>query len=83
MVRQVFFILLLVLGTIFFMVGLHGIDNAWNLSYVENVSGGEWTDSSLFGGALSGGQLYSQSVLLTLVGFMIAVIAAIMIYGRF
>ena len=34
--------------TFFFYLGLHSIDNAWNLRYVQNLHGGNWTDCNAY-----------------------------------
>lgn len=79
---QLFLIVLLVIGVIIFMTGLHGIDNAWNLAYVEKSTGIEWFDQTLFGHGMSPGEMYNQSLYMTIVGFIISVVSAVSIFGR-
>lgn len=55
-----------VLGIVFFMVGMHGIDNAWNLPL-------NWYDQNLLGHPFTRDQLYSQSIIVVFLGFLLTV----------
>ena len=41
-----------------FCVGLHNIDNAWNLKTVDYTCYDEWKDSDIFGNPISMNNLY-------------------------
>lgn len=70
----------LVVGIMLFMVGMHGMDNAWNLAYVREKAGGVWTDSAFFGNSLSPPELYSRCVMVTFAGFLVSVLSGLMVF---
>ena len=67
----------LIIGVVFFMAGLHGIDNAWNMQYIECVNGGNYMDSSLIGYSYGKGDLYRNSVMVVFIGFFISAVSAL------
>lgn len=82
MLRQVFLLTIFMIGIMFFMVGMHGIDNAWNLAYVKSVSGGSWFDSSFFL-IMSPAELYSRSLMTVFFGFFLSVVSAMAVSRSF
>lgn len=78
---QALWIIFLVIGVMFFMVGMHGIDNGWNSAYVRQAVGGEWVDSSFFA-TLIPSEIYSRSVMVTFAGFIVSIMSGLMIFYR-
>jgi hypothetical protein len=76
---QPLWIVFLVIGVLFFMVGMHGIDNGWNLAYVQNAVGGEWFDSSYLI-TMTPLEVYNRSVMVTFAGFLVSVLSGLMIF---
>ena len=37
-------LLFIILSLVIVAIGIHDIDNAWNMRYVKQVCGGEWVD---------------------------------------
>ena len=69
-------LLLLVLGVNVFATGLHNIDNAWNIKYVES-QGLSLVDNSFVFQEITADNLYTLGIVLTVFGLIITVIAAI------
>lgn len=42
--KQILSAMLLIIATAFFFIGLHNLDNAWNMRTVEDLYGGNWCD---------------------------------------
>jgi hypothetical protein len=76
---QLLWTVFLVVGVIFFMVGMHGIDNGWNSAYVSRAVGGEWADSSFFL-TFTPSEIYIISVMVTFAGFIISVLSGLMVF---
>lgn len=76
--QKILGIMLLVIGCVFFMVGLHGIDNSWNLHVLNQATGQQWIDSSLTTD-FTVEKLYALGVLETIVGFVIAILGTAVI----
>ena len=80
---NLFSAILLILGIITFMVGLHSIDNAWNLVYVNKVTGSEFIDQNMFGGTFTPNMLYNQGVGMCFAGLIMSLLGAITIDKEF
>jgi hypothetical protein len=62
---------LIIAGVLFFMTGIHGIDNAWNMQYLGECMGMRLIDTNAFNAALEKGGLYSQSLIFIFTGFLL------------
>jgi len=80
---NLFSAILLILGIITFMVGIHSIDNAWNLVYVNKITGDEFIDQNMFGGQFTPNMLYNQGVQMCFAGFIMSLLGAITIDKEF
>jgi hypothetical protein len=75
-----FFALLLVIGAVFFMVGMHNIDNAWNMGYVEHATGIQLFDSASLGSPMDKDSLYNAGIMITFFGFLISIASALFLF---
>lgn len=69
-------IVLVVLGVSVFMTGLHDIDNAWNMKYVE-LQGMKLVDNNLLLSDVDPNSLYSLGIVIVFIGFILTIIAII------
>ena len=74
-----FWVALIVCGLVIFWTGLHNIDNAWNLKYIQNVMP-NITENGLVLKNIDADSLYSFSMYIEIIGMLFAVIGGIM-YG--
>lgn len=66
------YMLLIFLFSLCFYIGLHNIDNAWNLRYVQMVLDNDywWIDLNTFGHGFSANQVYVIGFIMSVVGFL-------------
>lgn len=76
-VPNIIFVVIMIIGVFAFVSGLHGIDNAWNIKYINYQTGREFIDYTVFGYGRTADEIYNQSILLAVAGFYISVIAAL------
>lgn len=64
--------LLVFMFSLWFYIGLHNIDNAWNLRYVEMVLDEDywWVDLNTFGHGFNANQIYVIGFIMTIIGFI-------------
>ncbi len=74
-------ILLLVIGLLFFGIGMHNIDNSWNMRYVECAFDTTMLDYNLLGEGATVERVYVQGVFLTELGMLLTVIGLIITIG--
>jgi len=72
-------LLMVVLGVVVFMTGLHNIDNAWNLKYLTS-RGVQFVDNNLILSGVSADTLYSLGIVLTVAGFILTCVAIIILF---
>jgi hypothetical protein len=66
-------LMMMVVGIVFFMVGMNGIDNAWNLPST-------WMDTNYFGDMFSKEALYVQSMMTANAGFLLTVLSSFFLF---
>lgn len=64
-------LLLVVVGTMFFMLGVHNVDNAWNIRTIEIDTGNVYVDTTLLGSQHGASDLYNMGILYEFMGFII------------
>jgi hypothetical protein len=68
--------LLLLLGILAVMTGLHDIDQGWNISYIDKTFNISLIDTSIIGTQYEANQLYNLGVLLVFCGLVISTFSA-------
>jgi hypothetical protein len=82
MLTQILLAFAILTGTVLFVTGLHGIDNAWNMKYMNHMTGDEFIDFTLAGDGKTADAVYGQSVLLCMAGFFATMLAALYFNGE-
>lgn len=70
-------LMFVILGVVFFMNGIHTIDAAWNLQYIEAKTHTQYLDLNYFGNGFEKAELYRQGIMVTFAGFLLALMGAL------
>jgi hypothetical protein len=80
-VERIFFAALFLGGMILFMSGMHGVDIAWNMDYLEENFNLSFYDSNYLGQVRNAGEIYTQSMFSIMAGFVVSIISGMMVVG--
>ena len=72
-------VFLLMLSTFWFAMGIHGVDTAWNMKYVEYVTKEQLLDQTVYGVLAEKNSIYQNGLSAIYVGFVFSVLASLYI----
>jgi len=76
-------VIVLVLGVVAILTGLHNIDNAWNIAYIQTNFGLVLNDSNAIGHTFNASALYNLGVILVMSGMFISVLSGFELGRRY